>query len=196
MSQAKTQPDIAPPVNRIPKYAHLYETYAEEMLEEARDNDRISATEKLARVAGAELFMLYSAGKMHPMEAHKFLVEQFSKKTPSPVQKIEQDTKVDLNIMLRELVTDNPNILDMSTKKAIVARQDIQDKLDLPPTLALEPAVIHGNDPPADLTVAVTTESNGGSLPPAKTWTGEPDEIKAIRNPEEHQTFKGRKVTP
>lgn len=186
MSQAKIQPEIAPPTSRIPKYAHLYKTYAEEMLEEAEDNDKISATEKLARVAGAELFTLYYEGKMHPMEAHKFLVEQFSKKTPSPVQRIEQDTKVDLNVMIQELVTNNPNILDMSTQKAIIARQDIQDKLDLPPTLAMEP-VVAGDS--LSNPVAVDGES-----PAPQSWQGEPDEIKAIRDPEEFQTFAGRKL--
>ena len=125
---------------------------------------------------------LIAEGAISPKDAQAFLKSMADKKTPDPVHKIEQHTKIDINVILAKAVNDNPQALVESTRLAKERHEEIMERLNLGPDMMLPPS----DD---DTTDAVDAEF---TLP-------EPIEVKdirqngdgSIRRQEFKQTFGG-----
>ena len=175
---SKAKPFIEPEIlnDDMVQNSDLFMRYATELIDEIDSMPKITATEKLARIAGATLYERLANGQLHIQDAVKFLTAQFEKKTPMPVQRIEQEVRTDLRVIIEAGIQANPDIIEMSINNAVEARKEIQTQLSLPSTLELTPI------------------SNDVKKEEATQWSGEPDEIKSIRDPGKHDSLKGRRI--
>jgi len=131
---------------------------AEELPEEA------SSLERAGRLATAILLQMGATGRLDRDKLFTFLKTLADKKTPDPVQRIEQRTELDMRVIIASVVKDNPDVLQRSIEGARKGRQEVMSRwnmdssLSLPPTPTLE-----------------TAESESSILPV------EPNEIQDIR---------------
>lgn len=110
---------------------------AEAIIRETEDDDQLPAIERAARLAGAYLLLGVAGGSVEGKAAYDFLKGLFEKKTPAPVQRIEQRTHADFRVLFATAIETNPNILQDSLDKAEQAHASIRERLSLPPSLEL-----------------------------------------------------------
>jgi hypothetical protein len=124
------------------------------------DADDITDIEAAGRQALAAMLALYADGDLPPKQAFTFLKSLAERKTPDPVQKVEQTTQVDMRVLVQGLITDNPAALQSALDRASEARREIAARLQ--------------NDAPLQL--SSPTVDGGVSL-----TLKEPDEVQNIR---------------
>lgn len=98
-------------------------------LTESLDAGDIGDIEAAGRQALAALLSLYAAGKLPDKQAFSFLKSLAERKTPDPVQKVEQTTQVDMRMMVGGLITDNLDALKEAVNYAKEARVSIASRL-------------------------------------------------------------------
>jgi len=175
---------------------------AMDIMEETEADDQLPSIEKAARLAGAYLLLGVASGKFEGKPEYDFLKNLFEKKTPAPVQRIEQRTHADFRILFTGALRANPNILDESLARAEVAHKAIQERLTLPPSLELPPKVadeaefeerVVGDDGAVETPIA-GSPADRPSNKVALDWKPgqEPAEITSIRKEGEHESLSDR----
>jgi hypothetical protein len=169
----------------IPDFAKA----AQDIIEETEADDQLPSIEKAARLAGAYLLLGVASGKFEGKPEYDFLKNLFEKKTPAPVQRIEQRTHADFRVLFTGALQANPNILDESLARAVVAHQAIQERLTLPPSLELPPKVADEAE--------FEEKGIGEEVPKVETpvdWKPgqEPAEITSIRKEGEDESLSDR----
>lgn len=96
---------------------------------EALDSEEIDPVEAAGHQALASLLMMHIRGELPKDFSAKFLKSIAEKKTPSPVQKIEQTTRVDLNVLFSALIEGSPDTLIRMTRLAGERAQQVQKRL-------------------------------------------------------------------
>lgn len=127
----------SPSVYTMPDFAQA----AEAIIDETNADDQLPAIEKAARLAGAALLMLIQQEELEGKPAFDFLKNLFEKKTPAPVQRIEQRTHADFRVIFEKAFQNNPNVLEESLARAEQVQLAIRERLSLPPSLELTPKV-------------------------------------------------------
>jgi len=119
-----------------------FSSAAAAIIAETESDKQLPAIECAARLAGADLLLAVESGEVDGKLAYDFLKNLFERKTPAPVQRIEQRTHADFRVLFQAAVQDNPNVLEESLARAEAAHLAIQERLSLPPSLELPPCVV------------------------------------------------------
>ena len=126
--------------NNTPPYAEDMSELAEKLMGHVRSslaNNDMDLIEAAGRTALGVMLEQYASGDLEKRDAIAFLRNLADKKTPAPVQKVEQFTQIDMNILLKNAIQDNPNAVSDAMKKAEVWREQIKAKYGMDDTLQL-----------------------------------------------------------
>ena len=155
---------------------------AQEIVQEIASDDSISAIEQAARLAGASFLLDIAKGRVNPKAAREFLKSLFEKKTPAPVQRIEQKTQADFRIIFADALQANPDVLEASLDRALVAQNKIQERLGLPPSLQI-PAEMAIQTEDREVEKFSEFQSGQDAEQLIKWQPGmEPEELRKVRN--------------
>lgn len=127
--------DISPQkstIDAIPEYDSELQRAAEAIsarAAEALESEEIDPVEAAGHQALASLLMMHIRGELPKDFSAKFLKSIAEKKTPSPVQKVEQTTRVDLNVLFTGLIEGSPDTLIRMTRLAGERAQQVQKRL-------------------------------------------------------------------
>jgi hypothetical protein len=110
-----------------------------EAIEEGMDAGTIDATEALGNLSMAALTELYQNGLLDDKQAFTFLNSMAIKKTPAPVQRIEQHTKMDLRVIFNEIVEDNEAQREKTLAQSKVWNSEVMERLKLNENMELAP---------------------------------------------------------
>ncbi|MDQ1271459.1 MAG: hypothetical protein QG591_89 [Planctomycetota bacterium] len=122
---------------------NMAKPYYSEELDRAADavidsiSNVIDPIETSGRVALASLLRSVASGEMVGNASYNFLSALAQKKTPNPVQKIEEYQKVDMRMVISDLVASSPSILEEMKTKALEARLEIRERLRIADGLPL-----------------------------------------------------------
>jgi len=118
--------------------------YAEEMRDLAKrvfediSSSNMDTLEEAGRASLGILLQLYADGAMQPEAAMKFLNTLAEKKTPPPIQRIQQKTETDMRILISDAVGDNPDKLAATIALANQRKEEIKAKLKIGDSLMLD----------------------------------------------------------
>ena len=93
----------------VPPYADEMRGLAKRVLADIDGQGKMDTLEEAGRSALAVLLNLYADGGLSPTESVKFLKSLVEKKTPPPVQRIEQRTETDMRVLILDIVGSNPS---------------------------------------------------------------------------------------
>jgi len=113
-------------------YAAKFRLLADEIASSLRSSLQagdIGDIEAAGRQALAAMLSEYADGNLPDKQAFAFLKSLAERKTPDPVQKVEQTTQVDMRVMVGALITDNPDALEQALGRAARARSEIAARL-------------------------------------------------------------------
>jgi hypothetical protein len=169
-------------------FADEFSTLASDMIASMRaslDSGDISEIEAAGLIAMAAMCSLYASNSIPEKQMHSFLKSLAERKTPDPVQKVEQHSIVDMRVLVQSLIEKNPTALADATEKALVAKQHIVEKLQI----AGDDFRMKGSDITADYSnlpekadYPNLPEQGLATNPPAPTsLPHEPTEIQNIR---------------
>jgi len=120
-----------------------------------------SNLEKAGRLSTAILLNMGATGKLNKPQFFTFLKTLADKKTPAPVQRIEQRTELDMQVIIANVIQSNPKVLQASIEKAALGRKEVMDRWGM------------------DNGLSLPTTDDESSPPPLPV--GEPKEIDDIR---------------
>lgn len=175
--------EVNPQSNIVPDFAKA----AEEIIRETEADSQLPSIERAARLAGAYLLLGVASGKIDGKPEYDFLRNLFEKKTPAPVQRIEQRTHADFRVLFASAIQTNPDILEESLAKAEEAHMAIRERLNLPPSLQLPPKVADEAEFEEQAVGEPAVEAPLGWKPGQ-----EPAEITAVRKEGESESLSDR----
>jgi len=89
----------------------------------------LDSIEALGRISLAVLVDDIAEGRWEGKEALSFLRTLAEKKTPPPVQRIEQREQIDMRVIMASAVGSNVAALDLALEKAKAAQNEIKERL-------------------------------------------------------------------
>ena len=95
------------------------------------ESGEIDATETIGLLAMSQLTKLNATGLLNQNQTFGFLKSMAEKKTPNPVQRVEEHQKIDLRGIFQVVIDNNPEALESSLQQAKQRNQEIQDRLNL-----------------------------------------------------------------
>ena len=95
------------------------------------ESGEIDATETIGLLAMSQLAKLNATGLLNQNQTFGFLKSMAEKKTPNPVQRVEEHQKIDLRMIFQGAIDNNPEALESSLQQAKQRNQEIQDRLNL-----------------------------------------------------------------
>lgn len=101
----------------------------ESEIEEGLETGSLDSTEAAGLNSLANLLRKSATGLLSPTQEFTLMKSLANKKTPSPAQKIEQQTKVDFKITIAEAIEANAPALQASLDKARVYNEELLDRL-------------------------------------------------------------------
>jgi len=111
--------------------------YSEELLQAAQslieesETEQFDPIELIGRASLASLISTVANGKLDKDKSYQVLKTFAEKKTPSPVQKVEQTTKLDMRMVFAELVASNDAKRAQALGQAELNKKAIIDKLKI-----------------------------------------------------------------
>lgn len=95
----------------------------------AVNEGQLGTIEAAGQISLAVLLKATAEGKMSLKQAFPFLKGIAEKKTPNPVTHIESHQTVDMRAMIGIAIEQNPNALEKVVKEALVAREQVKQRL-------------------------------------------------------------------
>lgn len=119
-----------PPKQAVDNTTLLIAENIKSEIEEGMEAGTLDSTQAAGLNALASLLIKSAHSLLTPTQEFTLQKSLADKKTPSPAQKIEQQTKVDFNVTISEAIKANAPALQSSLEKAEAHNREVLERLD------------------------------------------------------------------
>lgn len=160
----------------------------EDVLSRLDDND-IELIEAAGQLSLVELLRQHTLGKLTEKQAFKMLQDLVSKKTPNPIQRIEETQKIDIRVVFADILQSSPDVLERTLVMSRQRNEEVKQKLGLDSSMMLDSRAnvvgdsraVGGNPDQSAHEDDADQRGDQGSLPQPPLPLQEPTEISNIR---------------